>query len=343
MPRPSDSPPNPEASSPASTEETPLSTFFEDILNEIPVAVFVKESKERRFVCVNKSFARIHDTTPAELLGRNDDEMVPEEAAAYFRAQDLRILEGGEVIDMPQETVDLKDRGLRTFHTRKIPLYDKKGNHRYLLGITEDITDRKQAEDALLREREMLETQKRLLEVIRELGTPVIPVFEGILVVPLVGHMDSERGAQFLEALLAGVQQHRAEMVLIDITGVPMMDADVADCLVQATRAASLLGTTCILVGASPGVARTLVELGIDLGELAPQRDLQAGILYALSRQGKAVIKRRSPCASPIGSCELEGDDGEESVFVVQPYQLGHDGAPQPWREGAQIMTTSLF
>jgi len=293
----SDEPPtSPEESShpPGEGEEVPLTAFLGTILDELPVAVFVKEAKERRFVQINKSFAAFYDRDPAQLLGKSNDHLLSVEDAAYLREKDLLVLEKGEVLDIPEEILDLPGRGTRILHTRKVPLSDAQGRRSFLLGITEDITERKRAEEAIRKERELLEDQKRLLGVIRELSTPVLPVFEGILVMPLVGQMDQDRSAQFLEALLAGIQQHRAEMVLLDITGVSMMDAQVAGHLIQATRAAALLSTTCILVGASPEVARTLVALGVDLSELVTQRDLQAGVLYALSQQGKAVVKRRS-------------------------------------------------
>jgi anti-anti-sigma regulatory factor len=137
--------------------------------------------------------------------------------------------------------------------------------------------------------------QVRLLETVRELSTPVIPVHDGILVVPLVGTIDEGRSAQITEAMLDAIQRDRAEVVILDITGVPTVDTGVANHLLRATRAAALLGASCLLVGISPVVARTLVALGIDLSDITTRNNLQAGIAYALARMDleiRRVVRR---------------------------------------------------
>ncbi len=130
---------------------------------------------------------------------------------------------------------------------------------------------------------EMYERQTRLLETVRELSTPVIPVHDGILVVPLVGTIDATRSAQIMDALLSSIQRDRASVVLIDVTGVPTVDIDVANHLVRSARAAALLGARCILVGISPVVAQTIVQPGVDLGDVGTRSNLQAGISHALA------------------------------------------------------------
>jgi anti-anti-sigma factor len=130
----------------------------------------------------------------------------------------------------------------------------------------------------------MFMEQARLLQTVRELSTPVIPVHDGILVVPLVGTIDSSRSAQITEALLDAIQRDRARVVILDVTGVPTVDTGVANHLLRATRAAGLLGAACVLVGISPVVARTLVALGVDLSDITTRNNLQAGIAYALAR-----------------------------------------------------------
>jgi anti-anti-sigma factor len=132
-------------------------------------------------------------------------------------------------------------------------------------------------------------SQARLLETVRELSTPVIPVHDGVLVLPLVGTIDSGRSAQVMESLLNAIQKDRASFVIIDITGVPTVDTGVANHLLRSTRAAALLGARCVLVGVSPAVAQTLVQLGVDLGDLVTRSDLQAGIAYALGALGRGV------------------------------------------------------
>jgi rsbT co-antagonist protein RsbR len=137
--------------------------------------------------------------------------------------------------------------------------------------------------------REIYMHQQQLLDVIREISSPVIPVHDDVLVLPLVGTIDSARSSRIMETLLTGVQEHAAEVVIIDITGVPIVDTAVANHLIQATRAATLLGAHCVLVGVSAEVAQTLVQLGVNLSTLVTRSNLQAGITYALARQGREI------------------------------------------------------
>ncbi|MGQ9627999.1 MAG: STAS domain-containing protein [Anaerolineae bacterium] len=129
-----------------------------------------------------------------------------------------------------------------------------------------------------------MEEQKRLLETIQALSTPIVPISEEILILPLVGSIDTRRAGQIMESLLEGINHYQAETVIIDITGVPVVDTSVANHLLQAAQAARLLGAQVILVGISPEIAQTIVELGIDLSEVVTRRNLQQGIAYAMKR-----------------------------------------------------------
>nr|AYM52947.1 anti-sigma-factor antagonist [Jahnella sp. MSr9139] len=133
------------------------------------------------------------------------------------------------------------------------------------------------------------ERQARLLDVVRELSTPVIPVHDGVLVLPLVGTIDSSRSAQIMDALLGAVERAQASVILIDVTGVPMVDTSVADHLLRAVRAAGLLGARAVLVGITPSVAQILVQLGVDLSGVVTRGNLQAGIAYALGLRGLQI------------------------------------------------------
>jgi len=135
--------------------------------------------------------------------------------------------------------------------------------------------------------------QARLLTAVREMSTPVMPVHDGILVVPLVGAIDAARSARLMDVLLAAIQQDGAEVVLIDVTGVPMVDADVADQLLKTAQAASLLGASCILVGISSRVAQTLIHCGVDLSGLVLRNNLRSGILHALSLMSHEVKAKK--------------------------------------------------
>lgn len=130
--------------------------------------------------------------------------------------------------------------------------------------------------------KEANEGQKRLLETVQALSTPIVPIAEEILILPLVGSIDTHRAGQIMESLLEGVGRYQAETVIIDITGVPVVDTGVANHLLQAARAARLLGSRIILTGISPEIAQTIVGLGIDFSGLVTRRNLRQGIAYAM-------------------------------------------------------------
>lgn len=123
-----------------------------------------------------------------------------------------------------------------------------------------------------------------LTSAIREMANPVLPVAPGTLVMPLIGAIDSERAAQLNSSLLGAVERHRARITILDVTGLPLIDTQVARALLDTTYAARLLGSTIILVGMRPELAQTIVGLGIELPYIITLADLQSGIRYALTQ-----------------------------------------------------------
>ncbi|WP_316572731.1 RsbT co-antagonist protein RsbRA [Neobacillus sp. YIM B06451] len=125
---------------------------------------------------------------------------------------------------------------------------------------------------------------------LQELSAPLIPVFEKITVMPLVGTIDTERAKQIMENLLTGVVKHRSEVVLIDITGVPVVDTMVAHHIIQAAEAVRLVGAKCMLVGIRPEIAQTIVNLGIDLNQFTTKNTLKKGVEAALELTNRKII-----------------------------------------------------
>lgn len=128
-------------------------------------------------------------------------------------------------------------------------------------------------------------------EAIRVLSTPVLQVRERLLILPIIGVIDPQRARQLTEQLLQGIRTNRAKVVVIDITGVPVMDAKVANHLVQTVEAARLLGATVIITGLSPEIAQTLVTIGVDLSKMNTVGDLQGGIEEAERALGYRVVQ----------------------------------------------------
>jgi rsbT co-antagonist protein RsbR len=124
------------------------------------------------------------------------------------------------------------------------------------------------------RERVIREQQ----EAIRELSTPVLQVRERLLILPIIGGLDTARARQLTEQLLGAIQSNRARVVVIDITGVATIDLNVANHLVQTVEAARLMGASAIITGLSSKIAQTLVDLGVDLSMMKTVGDLQGGL-----------------------------------------------------------------
>ncbi len=131
--------------------------------------------------------------------------------------------------------------------------------------------------------------RQALRAAVQELSTPIIPLYSGILVLPLVGRIDDSRAQDITESLLEAIAREQADIVLLDVTGISTLDTSVANHLMQTARAAALLGSQVVLVGISAEIAQTLVYLNVDLGNLVTLSDLQSGVEYALDLQGLAV------------------------------------------------------
>lgn len=134
--------------------------------------------------------------------------------------------------------------------------------------VWHDITERMRAEEEIRKQR----------QAILQLSTPVLPLADRMLVLPLIGMVDAQRAAQLAQQLLAAVRRHRAKVVVLDVTGVALIDSGVAGRLIHIVEAARLLGAITILTGISTSVAHTLTAVGVDLGKLRTMVDLQSGI-----------------------------------------------------------------
>jgi rsbT co-antagonist protein RsbR len=134
-----------------------------------------------------------------------------------------------------------------------------------------------------------LDTVRRHQAAIRELSTPVILLHEGILLLPLVGTVDTQRAQQVMETVLLRVVEEQAHVVILDIAGVPVVDTRVADHLLKTTAAVRLLGAQTILTGMSATIARTLVQLGVDISTMVTLSSLSDGVERALTLIGKSI------------------------------------------------------
>jgi rsbT co-antagonist protein RsbR len=154
-----------------------------------------------------------------------------------------------------------------------------------IASIVRDLTDQQRAEqERLALQEQVIAAQQAAL---RELSTPLIPLADGIVAMPLIGSVDSGRAQQVVEELLRGVSANRATTAIIDITGVPVVDTQVAGALVRAAQAVELLGARVVLTGIRPEVAQTLVGIGVNLGSIITRSTLRDGIAHALGQRDR--------------------------------------------------------
>jgi rsbT co-antagonist protein RsbR len=292
------------------------------LMDNLPDTIYFKDT-ESRFIRINKAQADRFGLEPAQAVGKSDFDFFTEEHARPAYEAEQEIIRTGQPLLNLEEKETWPDRPDTWVATTKLPLRDHAGNIIGTFGISRDVTDRKQAEEALTRayaeveqqvaertaalqqeiaERERIQEESARLQqevidaqrqALQELSTPIIPVLEGVIVMPLVGSVDTLRARDITRALLAGIREYRAKMVILDITGVPLVDTGVAAYLNRAVQAARLKGARAIVTGISDAVAETIVDLGIDWSGIETLGDLQTGLLAALNNLGFKLVKSK--------------------------------------------------
>ena len=267
--------------------------IYKTLLETLPQRFFFKD-KNLVYSACNKSYASDFSKTTDEITGKTDYDLYPGELAEKHIAVDRQVLKSGKTIEFEEEYVE----NGQTFWIKKIkaPIKDDEGNIAGILGIFWDITDLKRINEQLQKE---ISEGKRREEIISrqnqeiiELSTPVLQVMEGVVVAPLIGTIDSERTQQFMERFLGTIVKTNSPVALVDITGVPTLDTQTAQHLIEAVTAATLLGAKVIVTGVSPAIAQTLVHLGIDLSDITTKSSLSAGLKVALEFLGLSIAKK---------------------------------------------------
>lgn len=233
---------------------------------------------------VNRTTASLYGaSTKAEMFAGLDRVFVPESLDA-FRETLLAFAEGRYAYEC--ETVNAKLDGTRLLIllSALMPAGHEETWDRVFIGAL-DITERAGAMEARRRaemQEEIIRAQQATLSA---LATPVIPITDDTLVTPLVGTLDASRMEQLMSVLLSEVERRQASTAIVDITGVPRVDAIVADMLLRAAQAVRLLGARVILTGIRPEVAQVLVGLDVDLRSIVTHATLQAGIAQATRKK----------------------------------------------------------
>lgn len=258
-------------------------------IDALPIGVFVIEPNGQPFyvnqmamdilgkgVSPNVGTDQLAEVYSAYLVGTSETYPAARMPLVRSLAGERSMIDDME-IQHPDQRIRLEIHGA--------PIRNSDGMVIYGLAAFTDITLRKQAEAALREhaaQQEMIAAQQITLQ---ELSTPLMPIAEGVVVMPIIGAIDSARAQQMMETLLEGIAVHDAAIAILDITGVKMIDTQVAGALIRAAQSARLLGAQVLLSGISPEIAQTLVHIGIDLRDIITKRSLQQSIAYALAQR----------------------------------------------------------
>jgi anti-anti-sigma regulatory factor len=243
------------------------------VISQMPVVMFVVD-RDGIFTMSDGGGLVALDLVPGQAVGQSAYEMYRDSPA---------ILEGMRKVFATGEphawTVDISGT---IYETRAVALRDDAGAIVGLLGLASDVTERVKMEAANQRlQEEALEAQANALA---ELSTPLIPISNDTVVLPLIGAVDAARVDRVLQTLLEGITTSRARVAIVDVTGVTRIDAAAAASLGQVALAARLLGAAVVLTGIGPTTARALVELDVDLRDVVLRGTLESGIAWALRR-----------------------------------------------------------
>lgn len=158
---------------------------------------------------------------------------------------------------------------------------------RELLALTSELSEAQREQRRQNRQlQQALTEQRNLVDTIQTLAAPSVPIWDRVLLLPLVGHFDSRRADQVSTLLLNRAAQARARFVILDLSGIALVDSAVAQQLIQTAQALALLGIQPILVGINPEIAQTVVNLGVELPGFVIKRDLHSAMAYILAQLG---------------------------------------------------------
>lgn len=239
------------------------------------------ESHPERINYVSTRITALTGYTPEEWLAEPDFWLTITHPADQERAeQQLKALLAAEASGVLQHRWISKDGRTLWVETQVTVVRDAAGAAIGLRAVTTDISERRQAEI------ERAQLQEEIIQIqaatLAEISTPLIPLSDDVLVMPLIGAIDTQRAQNVLTALLEGIERSRARAVILDITGVAVVDTQVANGLIRAAQAVQLLGAQVILTGIRPEVAQTLVGLNVNLTGIVTLATLQRGVQFAL-------------------------------------------------------------
>ncbi|WP_437681118.1 STAS domain-containing protein [Sorangium sp. So ce131] len=228
---------------------------------------------------VPKEQAAFHGA-PERAIGRHLREVMPEAVAALL----LGAIEGLARDGAPREVSYARERDgeVRFFSTKLSILRDPVSERDGVTAIERDVTERVRAEQALAERLAVIERQQ---QVIQELSTPILQVWDGVLALPLVGLIDGRRAAAITDSLLREIVSTQARVAILDLTGVEVVDTAIADHFLQIVRAVELLGATCLISGIQPAVAQAVTQLGTGIENTRTFGTMRGALMSVMRRR----------------------------------------------------------
>ncbi|KYF68819.1 PAS domain S-box protein [Sorangium cellulosum] len=235
-----------------------------------------------------------HEGKGVEGAGLRQGELIGKNVFAYYADSDGRA-------DLERALAGEETHSVNTTHgvsweNWEIPICDERGEVDAVVGFTLDISQAKNTEQELRSKLELIERQQ---QVIRDLSTPIIQVWEGVLTLPMIGVVDSQRTAEIMDTLLDAIVRMGARYAILDLTGVEMVDTKTASYLLDLVRAIRLLGAEGIVTGIRSNVAQTIVSLGLDLSSITTLGNLRAALQHCIRQMAKERAAAGAQQAAP--------------------------------------------
>jgi PAS domain S-box-containing protein len=223
------------------------------------------------------------------LKGYRADEIIGRHFSLFYPPEDVQAGKTERELKVAEEQGRFEDENWRVrkdgtrFWANVVvtALRDEKGRLRGFGKVTRDLTERKQTEEKI---------RHQAQEIMEMATVPIVQIWDGVLLVPLIGTLDSQRSGQLMERLLHRIAETASPVACIDITGVPIIDTQTAQHLVETIKAVRLLGAEAILTGVRPPIAQTLIHLGTDLSSVVSCGSLTAGLRMAMKKLDWKVI-----------------------------------------------------
>jgi PAS domain S-box-containing protein len=273
---------------------------FEPLGTEADYRLLVENVKDYAIVMIDpQGYVVSWNTGAQKIKGYTADEIIGKHFSIFYTKEDMAQGKTEKELSIALKDGRFEDESWRVrkdgsrFWANVIitPLRDEHGVLRGFGKLTRDLTERIKAEE-MKAQNAATEALSRRANEILEIATPVVQVWEGVILAPLIGSLDSQRTQQLMEKLLDSIVDTRSSVALIDITGVPSIDTQTARHLVEAVSAVRLLGADVILTGIRPAIAQTLVHLGVDLSGVTTRSSLSAGLRVALGIVGLHISEK---------------------------------------------------